>query len=224
MWTLLFAQWRYRRTLLTFAATLVILVTWPQALWFENFGVLRSLGMVTLLVGGLGTNMMLWTTELREQRLALLTQLPVSIRQIARARLLSPVVIQTTATLLVFPSWGLAWVLWGLKDPQMFPDLFGMHGFGLMTILVIHLQEEMSLAVPRERWIVVSTQLVFSALFVAMMLFTQDLIRTWTGAALSHGVALLAGVAAFQLFIRRRDYLRRISPMTGFPENWQEHR
>lgn len=221
MWDLIRLQLLYNRKILTFGALVVVLLTWPQALWLSKPEALRGLVISTLLVVGLPLNMILWTVELREQRLSQAMILPISPRSIGRARLLSPVLVQLTAGLLVLPAPWLAQVFQGHDPVPMLEVIVSAQGFMLLTMALILFQEEISLWSAPWPWVVVIANLTGIGLFLIVAFGQQDLFDTWQGALVTHLAALLVGGVSYWAFLRRRDYLLRISPLSGFPEGWE---
>ena len=221
MWDLIRLQLRYRRNTLIFGAFAAVLLTWPQAFWLSKPEALRGLLTLAVILVGLPINMVLWTVDLREQRLARAMTLPVSNRSVGLARLVSPLLVQLAVGLLILPAPWLAQAFQGLDPVPMLEAMAAFQGFVLLVMALIFLQEELSLWSAPWPWMVVLANLLSVGLFLIVAFGLQEILSTWRGALSTHLATLVVGGVSYGAFLRRRNYLLRISPLSGFPEGWE---
>ena len=71
------------------------------------------------------------------------------------------------------------------------------------------------------RFFFVAAPLIGLGLFLVVAFGLQEILSTWQGAVTTHLATLVVGGVSYWAFLRRRDYLLRISPLSGFPEGWE---
>lgn len=229
MWTLISQQFSYSRRSLLVAAIVALLFTIGLAFTTANADAedLRKLWMLVVLLFSGGAGLTLWMTDQKERRSLLWAALPIGRREIAGARLLSTLLLHGAVLLIAFLGLALTSLVanaegvWAPGPGAM--ALLGGSGFALMTMMFVHLGEEVALWVRRWSWGVTIYNGIAIAFFAVLGYQTLRgplSYDSWPFILAMHGLAALMAFGAFQLFLRRTDLLMGVNAVTGCPENW----
>ncbi len=152
-------------------------------------------------------------------------QLPLPQRSLATARLLIPLLVQIVASIAAFGGLlGMQAIKHQIDLAEVFYRVLGGQSLGLLFIYLIFFNEEFSISLSRQRWLVLAFNIALIPIFFFLSFRTSmlDLHETWEGIVGLHAVAFFMASLAWYLFMRRHSFMVGVNVWTGLPEDWSE--
>lgn len=188
-------------------------------------GARHGLWYIYVLLFGFVGGIYCWTVDLSERRNLLWAQLPIPRRSLATGRLLVPLVVQLSISIAGFIGILAMQLVKGQADlmEAAFRVLSGQ-SLGLLLIYFVFFNEELSIALSRRRWLILTITIVLIPASIFLSFFTPILNthETWPGIATFHAIAVFMALLSWFMFLRRYSFLVGINVWTGLPEDWSE--
>ena len=223
MWHLLRSQFLYQRTFFIVSTLFGIAIASPFIFWIDKPDVIRGFWQAWILLFGILVTTWQWTIEQRERRLLLWHTLSVPRSELAKARLLLPVVIHILYLGMALIGLYISHLTQGIELGTIPRLVLASHGFSLVLALNIYLSEEISVFLQPWRWAVIAFNVVLVAIILIAVLSDFGLFPSsysWWGVLAVHIAAFGFWYLTYWMFQRRSALMVGINPCSGFPEDW----
>lgn len=221
MWTLVGAQFRYYAVWML--SLVVPGVLFAVAVTLEVDDPVRAGKMWTIftLVFGVTLQIVCYQKDIRERRSVLLMELPVTPTQVAAARLMQPLLLQSGLLGMALFSLALLEPT-ALTGPPLGKVLSG-NGLAMLVSFALYAFEEIGIYLAEHKTWFWLSQMAFSAAIVVFALNpwgTFPDLDAPAGLACLYGAALVCALASYVLFKNRPNFLIGTDPNCGLPVNW----